>query len=208
MSRVADAVTTGAPRTSFAASGSQMVVGFLARSRDRLLLPHKLGKWRKEPSPTSLCELVQCLLRLGDLEAAWGYARQGVARYKDSDLVREIHRIAGRAHAEQGLQAAQVEVKERPSANAFLRLARCAVLLRDNETALQAIEECVRRYPMSAAAHAALAELLEQRWLRDLASADGRAVVVHLRKAWRLDGADATRPLRLATFLARIGAHR
>src|SRR5262249_57298124 len=88
------------------------------------------------------------------------------------------------------------------------RLARCAVMLRDLDQAFHALDECIRRFPTSAHGYAALAELLEQRWLRDLAAADGRAIINYLRKAWRLDGSDATRPLRLSAFLARIGAPR
>jgi tetratricopeptide (TPR) repeat protein len=188
--------------------GTTGVVGFIARSRDRLLIPRKLARWRDQPSPAALADAVQTLLRLEDVDKAWATARQGYARYKDDELVREMWRIAGRAHAEQGVALAQQEVLERPTANAFLKLARFSVLLRDVEAALRALEECLRRFPTSAAAHAALAELLEQRWLRDLAAADGRAVLSHLRKAWRLDGVEATRPLRLAAFLARVGAVR
>jgi tetratricopeptide (TPR) repeat protein len=184
------------------------VVGFLARSKDRLLLPLKIGKWKHSPSASSLNELVQSLLRLGDVEQAWEFAREGYARWKENELVRELHRITARAHAELGLKMAQVEVREKPSSTAFLRLARCAVILRDIDQAFHALDECIRRYPTSANAYAALAELIEQRWLRDLAAADGRSIVHYLRKAWRLDGADATRPLRLAAFLARVGAQR
>jgi tetratricopeptide (TPR) repeat protein len=183
-------------------------VGFLARSRDRLLLPLKAGKWKHTPAPSSLNELVQALLRLGDVEQAWEVVKDGFAKFKDNDLVRELHRIVARAHAELGLKSAQKEVKEKPSATAFLRLARCAVLLRDLDQAFHALDECIRRYPTSAHGYAALAELIEQRWLRDLAAADGRLIINYLRKAWRLDGSDASRPLRLAAFLARIGAQR
>jgi tetratricopeptide (TPR) repeat protein len=188
--------------------GNHGVVGFLARSKDRLLLPRKLARWRREPSAETLCDVVQALLRLGDVEQAWAHARQGYARFKDVDLVRELHRIASRAHAEVGLEAARAEIATRPSANAFLKVARCAVLLRDLPTAFEALQECMSRFPTSAPAHAAYAELLEQRWLRDLAAVDGRAAIAHLRKAWRLDGADCARPLRLAAFLARVGAQR
>ena len=188
--------------------GTTGVVGFLARSRDRLLIPRKLARWRDTPSPSALADAVQTLLRLEDVDKAWATARQGYARFKDDELVREMWRIAGRAHAEQGVALAQQEVREKPTANAFLKLARFSVLLRDVEAALRALEECLRRFPTSAGAHAAFAELLEQRWLRDLAASDGRAVLSHLRKAWRLDGAEATRPLRLAAFLARVGAVR
>jgi tetratricopeptide (TPR) repeat protein len=184
------------------------VVGFLARSRDRLLLPLKVGKWKHTPSATTLNELVQALLRLGEVEQAWEHARDGFAKFKDNELVRELHRITARAHAELGLKKAQVEVREKPSSTAFLRLARCAVILRDIDQAFHALDECIRRFPTSAHAYAALSELIEQRWLRDLAAADGRSIVNFLRKAWRLDGADATRPLRLAAFLGRIGAQR
>ena len=183
-------------------------MGFLARSRDRLLLPLKVGKWKHTPAPASLNELVQALLRLGDVEQAWEVVKDGFAKFKDNDLVRELHRIVARAHAELGLKSAQKEVKEKPSATAFLRLARCAVLLRDLDQAFHALDECIRRYPTSAHGYAALAELIEQRWLRDLAAADGRLIINYLRKAWRLDGSDASRPLRLAAFLARIGAQR
>ncbi len=183
-------------------------MGFLARSRDRLLLSRRLARWRDAPSPAALTEAVHTLLRLGEVERAWTLARQGYAKFKDDDLVRELYRIVGRAHAEHGLVAAQDEVKSRPTAAAFVRLARFAVLLRDVEGAFVALEECLRRFPASAAAHAALGELHEQRWLRDLAAADGCVVLTHLRKAWRLDGAEPTRPLRLAAFLARVGAVR
>jgi tetratricopeptide (TPR) repeat protein len=183
-------------------------VGFLARSRDRLLLPLKAGKWKHTPAPSSLNELVQALLRLGEVEQAWEVVREGFARFKDNELVRELHRIVARAHAELGLKSAQKEVKEKPSATAFLRLARCAVLLRDLDQAFHALDECIRRFPTSAHGYAALSELIEQRWLRDLAAADGRAIINYLRKAWRLDGSDASRPLRLAAFLGRIGAQR
>ncbi len=183
-------------------------VGLLSRASDRLLLPRKIARWKKEPSPEAVCELVQSLLRLGEVEEAWSFARQGYARFKDHELVRELWRIAGRAHAEQGLKTAAAEIESHPTAGAFLKLARCAVLLRDAETAFRALEECLQRFPTSASAHAAFAELIEQRWLRELAAVDGRAVITHLRKAWRLDGADFASPLRLATFLARIGAHR
>ncbi len=183
-------------------------MGFLARSRDRLLLPRKVARWQKEPSPTALCDVVQTLLRLDEIAKAWTIAREGYARFKEHELVREVWRSAGRAHAEQGLELARAELRTRPSAAAYLRLARFSVLLRDGASAMTALEECLRRFPTAAAAHAALAELLEQRWLRDLAAADGRAVLLHLRKAWRLDGADGARPLRLASFLARAGAPR
>jgi tetratricopeptide (TPR) repeat protein len=187
---------------------NDIVVGFLARSRDRLLLPLKVGKWKHSPSATTLNELVQSLLRLGDVEQAWEFAHEGFAKWKDNELVRELHRICARAHAELGLKKAQVEVREKPSSTAFLRLARCAVILRDVDQAFHALDECIRRFPTSAHAYAALSELVEQRWLRDLAAVDGRSIVSFLRKAWRLDGADATRPLRLAAFLARVGAQR
>jgi tetratricopeptide (TPR) repeat protein len=188
--------------------GPANVVGLISRSRDRLLLPRRVARFKKEPSPVALADLVQSLLRLGEVEEAWHYARQGYARFREDEQVRELWRTAGRAHAEHGLLAAQAEIQERPAAHAFLKMARCAVLLRDVETAFRALEECLRRFPTSAPAHAAIAELLEQRWLRDLAAVDGRAVIAHLRKAWRLDGADFSRPLRLAAFLARVGAPR
>lgn len=183
-------------------------MGFLSRSADRLLLSRRLARWRDAPSTATLNDAVQTLLRLGDVERAWTIARQGIAKWKDDDFVREIYRIAGRAHAEHGLAAAQAEIQSRPTAAAFLKIARFSVLLRDVAAAFEALEECLRRFPASAAAHAALAELHEQRWLRDLAAADGRIVLAHLRKAWRLDGAEPTRPLRLAAFLARVGALR
>jgi tetratricopeptide (TPR) repeat protein len=123
-------------------------------------------------------------------------------------MARELLRIAARAHAEVEHALAQREIRERPTDRSFLKAARCAVLLRDGEAAVRALEDGLRRFPNSAPMHAGLADLLEQRWQRDLVAADGRAIVSHLRKAWRLDGADAGRPLRLAAFLARIGAVR
>jgi hypothetical protein len=188
--------------------GNSSVVGLITRSRDRFLLPRKVARWKKEPSPAALIDLVQTLLRLEDVEEAWQFARQGYARFREHEEVRDLWRNAGRAHAEHGLKTSQIEIQERPSAPAFLKMARCAVLLRDVETAFRSLEECLRRFPTSAPAHAAIAELLEQRWLRDLAAVDGRAVISHLRKAWRLDGTDFSRPLRLAAFLARVGAQR
>ena len=137
-------------------------MGFLARSRDRLLLPRRLARWRDAPSTATLNDAVQTLLRLGDVERAWTIARQGIAKWKDDDFVREIYRIAGRAHAEHGLAAAQAEIQSRPTAAAFLKIARFSVLLRDVAAAFDALEECLRRFPASAAAPAALAELLEQ----------------------------------------------
>ena len=184
------------------------VVGFLARSRDRLLLSRRLARWRDDPSPATLVDAVQTLLRLGEVERAYAIARQGVTRMKGDALVHELWRIATRAHAEEGLVVARAEIRAKPSASAFLRVARCSALLRDSEGAMRALEECLRLFPTTATAHAALAELLEQRWHRDLAAADGRLVLTHFRKAWRLDGAEATRPMRLAAFLARIGAVR
>jgi tetratricopeptide (TPR) repeat protein len=198
----------GRPIADAVSEGTSNAVGFISRASDRLLLPRKVARWKKEPSPASLADLVQSLLRVGEVEDAWSYARQGYARFKEHDLVREMWRVAGRAHAELGLKAANAEIQSKPSANAFLKLARCAVLLRDVDTAMNALEECLHRFPTSASAHAAIAELLEQRWLRELAAVDGRSTIAHLRKAWRLDGADFTRPLRLAAFLARVGAHR
>lgn len=184
------------------------VVGFLARSRDRLLLSRRLAKWRDAPSPETLSDAVQTLLRLDDVEKAFTIAREGEAKFKGDPLVRELWRIAARAHAELSYVAAQAEIESNPSAAAYLRVARCAVLLRDSDAAMRALEECLRRYPTAALAHAAMSELLEQRWQRDLAAADARAALTHLRKAWRLDGTDPARPLRLAVFLARIGAVR
>ena len=198
----------GGPSPPTHPQGTSSVVGLISRSRDRLLLPRKVARWKKDPSPEALSDLVQSLLRLGEVEEAWLYARQGYARFRDHEIVREVWRVSGRAHAEHGLQSARVEIQERPTASAFLKMTRFAVLLRDLETAFRTLEECLRRFPTSAPAHAAIAELLEQRWLRDLAAVDGRAVIAHLKKAWRLDGADFSRPLRLAAFLARVGAQR
>jgi len=183
-------------------------VGFLSRSRDRLLLPLRLRRWHDAPSPSTLADAVQLLLRLDQTARAVELARAGEARFHGDPLVRELLRIAARAHAEADHAAALRELREHPSDRAFLRAARCAVLLRDGEAAVRALDEGLKRFPHSAAMHAAQAELLEQRWQRDLAAADGRTVVAHLRKAWRLDGSEPGRPLRLAAFLARIGAVR
>ena len=185
--------------------GNASVNGFLSRSRDRLLLSRRIARFTRAPSPPALIDVVQTLLRLGEIETAWNYARQGYALFRDEESVRELHRAAGRAHAEQTLATALEEIRTRPTAGSYLRAARCAVLLRDLPAAFHLLEECLRRFPTAAAAHAAYAELLEQRWQRDLTSTDGHAVIHHLRKAWRLDGSDAARPLRLAGFLARLG---
>ncbi len=181
-------------------------MGFLAKSRDWLKLRAKQAQVKKSPDPIVLSELVQCLLRLKDLDAAYEHVSWGMKRFPDSDVVQETHRIVVREKARLGVQQATKEIQESPSPMGFMRLAKSALQLRDGETAGKALRECVRRFPDCGPAHSLLAEIHERRFLRDLAVSDGMAVISFAQKACRLDPTDVDTQLRLARFLGMIGA--
>src|SRR5262245_20341171 len=181
-------------------------MGFFARSKDWLKLRSKQAQLKKSPDPVILCELVQCHLRLGELDEALEHINWGLKRFPDSDVVQETQRIVVRERARTGIQTISKELQNNPTAEAYLKLAQFAVQLRDSDSAGKALRECIKRFPECAPAYALLAELHERRFARDLAAADGMAILGFAQKACRLDPTDIETQIRLARFLSTIGA--
>ena len=181
-------------------------VGFFAKSRDKFRLRSALKRLKKSPSPQALCELVQCHVKLSELDAAHEYTTWGLKRFPGSALVQEMHRIVVRERAYVGMNEVREEVRKDPTPEGYLKLARFSLQARDGTAAISALEECVRRFPTSVPAIHALADMKERRYLRDLSSADGRAVVKLLSDAWTLDGRNLEWQMKLARFYQKLDA--
>lgn len=182
-------------------------MSFLSQTKDRLTLEMKKLRLRKNPTPGVISEVVQCCIRLRRFEEACKIAQEGLREFPKAVLLQEIYRIAVRELARDEVKHARKEAREKPSPAAFLRLAKNAIQILDAATAVEALAECIKRYPECAPAHAALGDVYERRYARDLLAVDGRRVIDLLETARRLDPTDLGSQLRLARFLARIGAY-
>ena len=62
-----------------------MALRFLSQTLDKLVLRTKLFWLREHPSPAMVCGVVQCCLRLGKFEDAFGHAAEGLRQSSSND---------------------------------------------------------------------------------------------------------------------------
>lgn len=181
-------------------------MSFFSNTKDRISLEMKRLRLRTNPNPSLLSEVVQACMRLKKYEDAAHLAQDGMRQFPDSIIVQEVFRVAQRELARSEVQQAQEEVRKHATPQAYLRLAKNALQILDGVTAVEALQQCLARFPDCAPAHAALSEVFERRHQRDLLASDGRKVLDHMERAQKLDPSDLTVPTRKAHFLAKIGA--